>query len=331
MKGKHIIILSLVIVSLVVINILWSNAYKKETQSNDKLVAENEKLQASTSQLQVELEEKMEDFKELKDELDQNIQSREALDQEIENLEVNLARNESDMKRLEKLARDYKLKLPDAGDYKDMALYQLPEELYAMPYEDAKSSPIEDSIGFILGTFINEEDEEWLYVESLYAIDPDKRYGFIPGEALGQMIESKVSNVFTKVEIEGIRIGDSIYNLMKDYNHQMILEVEDEYWTIIADDYLVLIHPEDWVVIGMLTRNEDISVLDDITVGGSYMEAIGIFQKSYTNLINEEGQIIPNWFDLGQGIALSLDYDTRDISSSSTITEITLITIDYIK
>lgn len=81
----------------------------------------------------------------------------------------------------------------------------------------------------------------------------------------------------------------------------------------------------------MLTRNEDISVLDDIQVGGSYKEAIGILQKSYTNMINEEGQIIPNWFDLGQGIALSLDYDTRDISSSSTITEITLITIDYIK
>lgn len=62
MKGKHIVILSLVILSFVGVNILWSNAYKKETQLNDNLVVENEKLQASTSQLQTELEEKMEDL-----------------------------------------------------------------------------------------------------------------------------------------------------------------------------------------------------------------------------------------------------------------------------
>lgn len=328
---KRFIVLVVAIICILIMNVIWFKVVEDEKVYNQDLIANNEDLQISLENISLEMETLKKEYTELVQDLEASEYIGAELKLELDDIEKLLSVQDLELKRLEMLARDVNLMLPTINEYKTMELYHLTGDIRSMPYDDSSLLTAEKSIGFILGSFTNNNNEEWIYVETLATKDPNKRYGFIQTKDLGEKIYAKESDIFYDIEINGIRIGDNIYDLLVNYNHNMVLEIEDEYWTVILDEVSVLIHPEHWTVLGVLTRNEDVMILNDIHVGGSLTKAIEIMALEYTNLFESNSdEISMNWFYLGDGNAISFDYTDSEVTDSTIITEITMIKIEYV-
>lgn len=330
MNKKHVILI-IVIIIISIMNASWLLVIKNEKRLTSNLEVKNEELIDSIEIISTELYNITIEHDELSLVLEDKMKILGNLKDEVSEKESDIVLQQSILNNLEKLSREYHLKLPTEKEFSSMPLYMIEGNLHSMPYSDSKLLSDSDNIGFVLGTFINSVGEEWIYVESFASKNQNSRYGFITLESLGDKLTPQKNDIYEEIDFEGIRFGDDIYSLLENYNHELTLEIEDSYWTLDTEKVLVLIHPENWTVVGLLTRDEDVKILNDIYVGGSAAKAVDILSARYPYFVSEDVVTMNNWFEIEPGgLTISFDYLGSEIGSSTKITEITLLSLKYI-
>lgn len=320
MNKKYI---ALFIISIIVMNLFWYNALSEEKNDTAELKLKIIDLDEKVATLSNNLGIRTREYELLTNEYDDKLSE----------WEKEIAAYETEVNGQTKLAREYHIKVPKFEDYEEMSLYKIKEGIYSMPYSDSEKIFNDESIGFVLAVFMNELNEEWVYVESLYSENESERYGFIQLENLGGELIPEETKEYMGINFNGIRIGNSIYDVLRPFSHNITLEIKDDYYKLIIDKVSVLISPETWTVHGLLTRDEDVTILKDIHVGRKAKEVIVELKGLYPFLISNEEDVgeYHNWFDLEfDGLALSVEYAGSYIEQSPEVivAEITLIKLN---
>lgn len=201
------------------------------------------------------------------------------------------------------------------------------ENLKVFPYKNAESiNKIRDTFVIIHTVVINDEREEWVLIEYTDVVNTNN-YGYIKLDRLSEKSYTPLY-ICDKEAISEVAIGDIAEKAIVQYGDKYHIYKSELGWSYLFNKengrIVVHIDPISNTVKGIDVSARGYKTKEGYQVGDNAMKTFDSYKSKYEMnteqyLFNERPESI---FHLGDGYVIEFDYEPKELSEDSVITQI---------